>query len=693
MSEETNNHSSGFIEKFRRRFEANKIAIEGVLFEKEKRKEEKKDYRYWFYFVGAYILNFIINLIYFVKNGDFSLNLNDLKALEYLNNYLGKGILNILKFSVLDHLNFDMPPYYFLYFGFIKILGIPYSFSIFLVNSILIFLVSYGLFYLLLKTRNEKVALTSVLIFLSMPITFDIQRHFSPILLTSVFVLWSYYFYIKSEKLDDARGLHIFVVIYSLGFLSDKFFVIYTLPMIGFINLLLTTVYWEYVVKVFVPLLIISVIFYIRFLMIGLFSISLLDKFEFKLNLGFYLKEFINSFGGIYFYFFIVLFFWMLFARFMVYEPRKIIFKMLIYPLIIISFLPFLNKNYIFPLTLPFIIGSSLMITPYIRKYFNYLTLLIMVINGFSIFALKTYSGITVIGNAKKDQRQEIEVIAKTMRNDIEFERLNKSDDRDRIVSVNLKNDYINYYVLNYLKEKFDLRKVRFVVDNDYFNDFCDYIITDNKIAKSNFKKIHSLKDIHLYKRIFNPVSSIGCVQKCYFDRLNIGNLRFEGVEIELSKNFNSAYNIYDYAVLKAKYSNFKGIDIYIPVLKFYNFSFSSKGSPSVFFFTKVDVLWAKISNFSVSRFFEDNFKELDISFFEDVIVLKKKIFGLDFSYYISLHSKDGVFCFKVERFEIGEVKLPFVNYFANFILDMNKTYLPLNINSVKISKDFIIVK
>jgi len=145
MLEKENNNQENFLEKFKKRFQANKIAVESVLFENEKRQDEKKDFRYWYYFFGIYVLNILINYIYFLKNSDFSLNINDIKAYEYLRIYLNENLINIFKFSFLNGINFDMPIYYLLYTLPIKIFGFSYSFSIFFTNSSLYLLDFIGL--------------------------------------------------------------------------------------------------------------------------------------------------------------------------------------------------------------------------------------------------------------------------------------------------------------------------------------------------------------------------------------------------------------------------------------------------------------------------------------------------------------------------------------------------------------------
>jgi hypothetical protein len=691
MLEKENNNQENFLEKFKKRFQANKIAVESVLFENEKRRDEKKDFRYWYYFFGIYVLNILINYIYFLKNSDFSLNINDIKAYEYLKSYLNENLINIFKFSFLNGINFDMPIYYLLYALPIKIFGFSYPFSIFFINSFIFFFISLGLYWLILKTRNEKAALSSVIILSSLPSVFFLERHFSPILLTSAFVLWSYYFYIKSEKLDDARNLHIFVIIYSLGVLSDKFFIIYTIPMIGFLNILLTTVYWDYVAKVLFPSLVIYFVFLIRFLLIGFFSIPLLKKLSFNFSLSFYLKEIINSFSAFYFYPFILLFVWMIFAKFMIYEPRKILLKWFLYPLIVICFIPFINPNNIFPLIFPIIIGTSIMVSPYIRKYFNYVALLMMFINGFSLFYIKTSSEFNVIGYEKNYFKEDIEIITKAIKNDADSLDLGSFKNKGIVVSVDIKSDYINNYVLDYMKENFKAKNLIFV-GKDPFGVFSNYIISDYEINNKNFKKIYRLKNIYVYRKIFDFCLPQDCSDKCYFDFLNISDIKFYGC---LAENFkiNDNEKIFDKVVINAKYINFKGIDIYGGIFKFENFAIGGDKCLSIKHFSSVNVISAKISNFSISRFFEDNFKDLEVKFFNDAIVLYKKIGGFTFSYYLSLYLKNEIVYIKVDKFEINGLGIPFVNHFANFMLDINKIYIPLHIKSLKITEDFTILK
>jgi hypothetical protein len=417
----------------------------------------------------------------------------------------------------------------------------------------------------------------------------------------------------------------------------------------------------------------------------------LLKKLSFNFSLSFYLKEIINSFSAFYFYPFILLFAWMIFAKFMIYEPRKILLKWFLYPLIVICFIPFVNSNNIFPLIFPIIIGTSIMVSPYIRKYFNYVVLLMMFINGFSLFYIKTSSGFNVIGYEKNYFKEDIEIITKAIKNDADSLDLGSFKNKGIVVSVDIKSDYINNYVLDYMKENFKAKNLIFV-GKDPFGVFSNYIISDYEINNKNFKKIYRLKNIYVYRKIFDFCLPQDCSDKCYFDLLNIGDIKFYGC---LTENFkiNDNEKIFDKVVINAKYINFNGIDIYGGILKFEDFAIGGDKCLSIKHFSSVDVISAKISNFSISRFFEDNFKDLEVKFFNDAIVLHKKIGGFTFSYYLSLYLKNEIVYIKVDRFEINGLGIPFVNHFANFMLDINKIYIPLHIKSLKITEDFTILK
>ena len=689
MSQKENTSKEGFLSSFKKKFEANKIVIESILFEGEKKKEEKKDRRYWYYFIGVYLLNILINYFHFLKNSDFSLNINDIRAYEYLKNYLTGNFIAIFKISILNNINFDMPLYYILHWFSMKVVGLSYLFSIFYVNSIITFFIGFGIFYLLLQTRNEKVAITAVCVFFSMPSFITLERHFSPVLLSSAFVLWSYYFYIKSEKLDDARNLHIFIVIYSLGLLSDKFFIVYTLPMLGFINILLTTVYWEYVVKVLFPFFIISAFLYIKFFMLLLFNLSLDDKLLIGINWEFYLKEMINFAGGVYFFPLIVFFVWMLVARFMVYEPRNIIFKWILYPFVVFSVMPFLNKEYIFPLMIPFVIGSVIMISPYIRKYFNYTALIIMLVNGFSIFNLRVSEGFYIIGMEKFNFRDDIEIIIKAIKNDSDVSMPEVFRSKDINVSVDVRNEYFNYNLLNYMRKKFGFENLKFM-DSLLFV-FSDYIISDYEINNIEFKKIYNFKNFYVYRKNYDFCIPNNCDEKCYIENIKLGDIYFDGIWLENVK-IDDQIKIFKESLVKVNYINFKGIDIYSSYLKFKNLGLSCKKN-DIKYLDSLEISNAKISNFSVSRFLEDNFKNIELSFFDNLIILRKKIYKFDFSYYISTYFKNDILFIKVNRFEINNIGIPFINYFAHFIFDLNKAHIPFHIKSIKITKDFTVLK
>ncbi|MEF3279698.1 MAG: glycosyltransferase family 39 protein [Elusimicrobiota bacterium] len=697
-----------FLDSFRKKLFANRIAIESVLFERDKPKEEKKkDYKPYFYLTLILLLFFILNFLYFYRNSGI-ISYNDLKSLEYARGYADLSFKNILLYSDISHINFDMPLYYLLYLPFIKLMGEEYAYSIFWVNFLCILIASFGIYFLISESRNKNAALCGVVVFLSMPFVIDLSRKFSPTLLTLSIVIWNYYLFIKVENFEETKYTPLFVIFFILGLFTDKLFFIYILPLMNFVSLLTATSYSYLITRFVIPAFFISAIFYARFIMIGSFEYIVGKiKIESFWNFNFYFKEIINSVGLLFFSVLILLFVWMFFARYMQYKGRKILFKWLLIPIFLFSLFPFTDRNFIYPVLPSLIIGGVIMIPPVVRKYFIFITLFLMLVINFPFFKpVYLENGYKLFGlDHQVIEKHYLKNIIYVIKEDIAVERIiseakGKLNKENIIIGVEgRKNEYLNYYVLNNIKESYGLSDVRFVhyPRNMYY--FLDYlIITDEDaefIDKNVFTESLRLKNLRLFKKrsFIAPVSNISNHNKIYnLEKININGLELEGISISLY-GYNEEKGIADYALINANYANYKGIDIYSLKLKLLNFTFSVESPVFVTGFSRIEVIDCKISDFSVSRFIEDalKYKNVEVEFFEKILKFKALVMNRDFSFYSTINIKDNNLYLSVYFVNLGGFKIPqFLCKFLNFKFDINKFEIPVKLNKITISKGII---
>lgn len=694
-----------FFENLKKRFLANRIAVESVLFENENKYKpsEKIDYRYWLYFFLIIFTYISLNFIYFSRNGDI-LSFNDLKSLEYVKTYITSSISSIISYSDITSINFDMPLYYLLYIPVIKLFG-P-SYSIFFVNSILVLILSISIYLILIETRNKNTAITGVLTMLSMPFIFEITRNFSPVLMTMTVVSWSYYLYIKTNNFEKTSYIPALIIIFSLGFITDKFYILYVLPILGFINFLITSVYAYLLIWITVPCIVISLIFYLRFLTLLIFK-YIIGGMHFSgfWNLGFYLKSIINSTGMIYFIILLLFFIWLCFARYMIYNNKKTLIKWLLYPLIIFSFIPFINEQNIYPAIIPLVAGGVIMIPLIVRKYYIYLTTLIIITEGIFTFNPLTIDGYKLFGVKNTyAEKKSINAIMLSLKEESDIDNTisnatDKNDNRIKLAGVYTENQYINFYTFNSVKRNYKLDNLIFIDLNPKISSFLDYIIVNknniNLIDKSIFYEVSNIKELYLMKKKsinFNAEENI--LSEYIVPHIKIGELTLDNNIVSIN-NYDKERGAADYAIIKSNYANFKGIDIYGLKLKINDFQFSRNSPYFITGFSSAEILDSKISDFSLTRFVEDKFNDkLSIEFIDDLIKLNSQIMGAELTVYGNIDIKDSDIKFKVNYFKYGIITMPkFICNFLNFKLNSNQYSIPLKINRIKINQGIIILQ
>ncbi len=691
-------NKEGLLSSFRKKFFATRIAVESILFDGEKKKEEKKDYKAYLYFLSIVFAYILLNLL---KHSRELLTLESWKKIEYLNHYLSADIKTILTVSDVSFLNLDMPLYYILHIPLINIFNLNPISSIFIVNSFLILLSTIGIYLTVYDNRNKKAAFTSVIIFLSMPFVYEVYHNFSPVLLTITLVIWSYYLYIKSEINLKTSFIPLFVITVSAGFLSDKFFVFYIIPLLGYINYLFLTVYSHYIVKFLIPSIIISFIFYIRFIVLKIIA-HILTPLEIPFfNFALPLNQLINSISLIYFIILFIFFILTITSPYIVYEPRKILNKLFYYPIFIYIIFPIFEKKFLYPTIVPFIILSSISIIPLIRKYFLYAVSFITIIFIFSILPEVKYKNKLLIGfNSKKEELIIIRNIFASLNenlkiNDILIEALKNIKKENIVVNIDLEKDFINYYSLNNLKEKYGIENVRFVKYPSFLLNFADYIITDKEQYNlENFKEISKIKNIKILKKNIFLNFEKEITEPAGIKELKINGIKMEDIKISFF-DYNTLSKTYKYAIIRVGYSNIYGADIYGITLKLEDVRVSN--SPTIIeSFSKINVLSAKISDFSLAKAIENRFKlkNLEVEFSNEIIRSEFQINNKTIVIYFSFNYLGNTILLGTEYIKIGTHSIPkFLCRFLKFKYDFNNSNIPISFNDIVFGEKIIYIK
>lgn len=681
---------------FKQKFLATRAALEEILFEPDTAKQQKKiDKKYIFYFVSLVVLNLLIVFFYFKKNNGF-FSKTDLLKLSNLKIYLDiewSNILDLFTLSNLNHVNFDMPFYYLSFIPFIKLLNLNYTWAVYTVNSVYVILISVFLYLIISRYRGNIRGLLGVSLLYSLPFFIELEKHFSPQLAVICFALASYYFFFKTENFENNRFIPHMLISLSLGILTDKFFVIYTLPLFYWVNWAFAGIYQHLVIKTVFVAFSIAILYYLRFVLLFLMKYLINpDVIGSFVNFKFYFHSIFDSLSFIIFILVGIGFLWFVFSVYINKNFRQHIYKWFVYPFLIFSVLPYKNPEFIYPALIPLVIGFSSMVPNMLRSAFIFIFILTSGLFNFSV--IKPYyseSGYKIFGvdsdyRAKNNIDSTVTVLSESVKE-------NKSD---FTVSVYVDNDYFNTYSLKYYTEISNIKGIKFVSYPFKIAYFADYIIVPEnllkKVDKNLFEEKLFIGDIHVFKKKIKG-------EKLEIDTHRFNIFKLENLELYQAVlkfyDFNPDTSRYKYAVLTAAYGAINAVDVYNVKLRLNNVEVSRERKELINGFKSIDILNMKMSEFSFSRFLQDNFNliNFDISFYDDMFKLEGKLNKKDFYLYMYIYNSKNTVYMKVTELKYGYLKLPsFLCYSLKYRFDLNDVPLPVRFKKLKIGKGLILI-
>lgn len=654
------------------KIKATRLAIEKVIFEDEVSTERKLERRYFVFLVLIFLGYFLINLYHFLTKPQY------IKFLLPANNYSTITLKEILFSTDLSKPIFDMPIYNIV----LKVLSYFFDikpFFIFLLNSFIAFFGILGFYLLIAKTRNEKSGLLGVVALLSTSFFWEITRHPSPDVITFTSLIWSYYYYIRMKSEEQYNSVTNFIFFYSLGLLSDKFFVIYTLPCLSFLSFLFNTIYSNRVIYIFVPSVLISFIFYLRFLIVFIIKHSFIplttNYFNFKEALNVYIEyfgliPFVLSFG---------FFVWMVFSAYNVYNPKKEIYKWFFYPFLI-YFLISVDKS-ILKFSVPaIIIGLAVMSFGFVKKYLFYFFLILIFLVGFNITPFKIKDK-HLWGYCDPNFIEE-----KILRNILyalssELKNINHIKN----ISIRFNRHKISDESFNTLKSKYNLGHIDFVNTSPEFLVFSCYIITDDNFSYlRDFFEIFNYKGIKILK---NPYCQWNLDLNSKINDIKLENLELSDLQIVPSSNLlNSDVE------LNIGYLGYYGIDLYGLRLVLKDVIVNTNYRYLITHFSKIYIKNAILNQYSLSRFFETlRVENAEFIFLNNIIKFSRNWKGIDFDVYFYPEIRDDVIYFNVVSFRVGFVKIG--NIFSKalvFKIPFNSLPLKISFSKIKYSNELL---
>lgn len=656
------------------KIKATRLAIEKIIFEDEIATGKKLEKKYFVILFFIFSLYFLINFYYFYNKSDY---------LEYFlsnNDYSQLTLREIIFNTDLSKPVFEMPIYNII----LKIISNFLTLNpwlIFLLNIFISFFGLFGFYLLIAKTKNEKGALVGITALLSTPFFWQMTRKPSPEIITFTSLIWSYYYYIKMKNEEQYDSVTYFILFYSLGLLSDKFFVIYTLPCFSFLSFLFNTVYSNRVLYIFVPSVIISLIFYLRFLVIFIIKYSITNVSFNYFNWKEILNIYLDYFGFIPFLVSLPFFIWMVFSIYNVYPAKKEIYKWFLYP-VIVYFLISVDKS-ILKFTIPaIIVGISVMSFGVIKNLFFYIFLILAVLVGFNFSSIKlkdTY----LWGYDDPNFGNE-----KVLRN-LLYALSDELKDFKNIKNVSVKfiHNNISSDNFNILKNKYSLNKINFIEPPIEILVFSCYVITDERFSYlKNFLEIFNYKGISILK---NPNCEWILDPNYKPKDIRLNKLEISDFEILSTKKEEFSFGDVE---LSIGYLGYYGVDLYGVRLVLKDAIINTNYEYLISHFSSIEVKNAILNQYSVARIFETiKIEKANFIFLNNLIKFNRNFDSFDFSVYFHPEMKNNVLYFNILNLKIGFIQVG--NFFSKaltFKIPLDKLPVKINFSKIRFGNELI---
>jgi len=620
------------ISGWRKRFLANRMSFESIMFEKELVVQQRESLGKGLavalaigVFASLLTAQWVLRQGYLFTAAD---SAGFQMAFTCLDHFKSGGVWNLFKPLSNGFGSPVVPPLYYLtYVPVLKFITGNLNWAMILVNTFYLTGLALAVFIAVKKNRNNKSGWLGVSVAMAMPFVLETARHPDYRLASMALAAAAYATFINSEEFEYPSWNLWFGVFFGLGFFADTMFWVYMLPLVPFIISGLTNqLSGVSILKGLLPGAVLALPWY-AFASVSwavqYFSGSAAAE-ALRPGLWLCLASLSWLAGFPLFLLGAAALVWMYFSVFMPYASRKIVAAWFWVPLVIIYFLFKGRPEYMYPAMLPMALAVAVMTPGRARKYLMGLALLLLVVNQSGLVAPVSLWGARLAGSSKPSgaQYRMPDLMAE----------LNSRAAGPQAAKVALvgEDENFNHTSLNYLSEKLGHSTMQFAVPQLGTLGLADFVVYKTgafgsvrsgdwaplaaEISRPWFARAFSraasfnLSDtsqLVLYAK--NPVSRPAFPEGKYsFKEVNLGGILMEEGTIRLS-GFNPARGVYDKAALFSPYATLDGLDIYGLTIEVTDFSCRSHtGAVSDIQVTGtgvVRIVSAKISNYSLQQY------------------------------------------------------------------------------------------
>ena len=386
---------------WRKRFLANRMTLESLLFERELVQPEREKLSTGLLVLcGIWLFHSLLLAQWAFRRGYF-FNQADAESfggvLRYAAYLKSQGFWALFKPEFSD-LTLNPPLYYLSYVPVLNYLTSDLNLALILVNSFFLLLLALGIFMAVRRSRPNRAGWLGAAFALAFPFVLETARRPAPEMALMAMAAALYACYIHSDDFEHPKWTFAFAVFLGLGFFSHRFFWLYALPLVPFIlSGLANPCSRDELFKGFFPGLLLNLpwyLFALAALAVGL--VPLWGEYHgflhyFKLGAAAAgLPLFIIGSAGL---------FWMYFSVFMPYEKKKIVAAWFWVPYLLLAWLVRgSHPQLLYPALLPLAVAVPVMTPHKARKYLLIFVLALGAVNQSGLLRPLGIGGYPVAG-------------------------------------------------------------------------------------------------------------------------------------------------------------------------------------------------------------------------------------------------------------------------------------------------------
>ncbi len=615
---------------WRKRFLANRMTFESILFEKELVVQEKESL--YAGLAGAFAIALFSSLLltqWVLRQGYF-FNAGDAAGFQMvsacLEHFKSGGVWNLFKPLSSGFGAPLVPPLYYLtYVPVLKFITGDLSWAMILVNSFYLCALALAIFIAVKKNRNTKSGWLAAGFAMAMPFVIEAARHPDHRLAAMALAAAVYATYINSEDFEYPPWNVWFGVFFGLGFFADTMFWVYVLPLVPFlISGLTNQLAGGSIAKGLLPGAILALPWYCfasAAWALQYFSAAAGPE-TFRPGLWLYLVNISGAAGLPLFLLGGAALLWMYFSVFMPYSSRKIVAAWFWVPFVLVYFLFGARPEYLYPALLPLAVAAAVMTPGKVRKYAAGVVLFFLLLNQSGVVVPFSLGRARVAGTSTPSRA---EYRAAGLMAELKSR---TAGAKTATVALAGEDENFNHISFNYLAGKAGAGALKFAVYQPGTLGLADFVIYKTaafntvqaggalarEISLPWFTAAFSqaaafdLPDtsrlvLYAKKPVSGPPFRDG---KRRFKKMNLGGILMDEGDITLS-GFDPARGVYAKAALFSPYATIGGFDIYGLNLEISDFSGSSDtGSISDIRLTKagtVRIVSARLTNYAFERY------------------------------------------------------------------------------------------